>query len=246
MARLRRGGRPFELVAAAAAAFVAGSADEILGAYGGWIPLAAGLIVLLPGIALVDALEELANGQLTAGASRLAGVGAAFLTLTFGAITGYAGAEVWPTIRDVEPTHLPEWFVLPALLAVAVGSTLRFRARTRDGWIILGASALALVGSRFGTAYVGHLAGPFLAAALLGMAGNLYARFSHRAAELIVVPGIALLVPGSVGYRSLECLLSQDTTDIGVANAFDMFLIGIALVAGLLVSNSLVSERNHA
>ena len=103
MARLQRSGRAFELVAAAAAAFIAGSADEIFGAYGGWIPLAAGLIVLLPGIALVDSLEELANGQLTAGASRLAGVGVIFLALTFGSIVGYAAAELWPKFQMSRP-----------------------------------------------------------------------------------------------------------------------------------------------
>lgn len=243
MARYRRAGRPFELVAAAAAAFIAGSADEIFGAYGGWIPLAAGLVVLLPGIGLVDALEELANGQLTAGASRMANVGVVFLSLTLGAVTGYQLAELWPNIRDVEPAHLPEWSILPALLVVAIGSSLRFRARASDYWLILVASATALVGSRLGKAYVGELAGPFLAATALGIAGNAYARFSRRAAELIIVPGIALLVPGSIGYRSLEAFLSQDT-EHGVDSAFQMFLVGIALVAGLLFSNSLVGERN--
>ena len=57
------------------------------------------------------------------------------------------------------------------------------------------------------------------------------------------MPGIALLVPGSIGYRSLEAFLSQDT-DHGVESAFRMFLVGIALVAGLLFSNSVVGERN--
>ena len=40
---------------------------------------------------------------------------------------------------------------------------------------------------------------------MLGIVGNLYARYSRRAAELLIVPGIALLVPGAVGARSLEC-----------------------------------------
>jgi len=243
--RVRNNGRAFELAAATAAAFIAGSADEILGEYGGWIPLAAGLIVLLPGIMLVDALEELASGQLTAGASRLAGVGVVFLALTLGSVTGYQLAELWPKIREVEAAHLPEWFLLPALGIVAIGSTLRFRGAPADLWVIFGASTLALVGSRIGTMYAGELAGPFLAATLLGIAGNLYARASRRAAELVIVPGIALLVPGSIGYRSLEAFLSQDT-DHGVDSAFQMFLVGIALVAGLLFSNSLTGERTSS
>jgi len=245
MKRRRRNGNSFELIAAAAAALIAGSADELLGGYGGWIPLAAGLVVLLPGIALVDALEELASGQLTAGASRLAGVGVVFLALTFGSVIGYAIADLLPAIADRKALHVPEWFIAPALVAVAFGSMLRFRAALRDWWVILAASGLALIGSRLGKQYAGDLAGPFLAAALLAVGGQLYARFSRRAAELVIVPGIALLVPGSVGYQSLEAFLSQETTH-GVDTAFQMFLIGIALVAGLLFGNAAVGERQHA
>ena len=244
MFRRGRHGRPFEFVAAAAAAFIAGSADELLGAYGGWVPLAAGLIVLLPGIALVDSLEELASGELTSGSSRLAGVGVTFLALTFGAVIGYAASDIWPTIKSIEPVHMPEWAIAPALLVVTVGSMLRFRARTSDWWVILCASALALVGSRLGAHYIGPLAGPFLAALLLGIAGQTYARYGRRAAELVIVPGIALLVPGAVGYQSVEALLSQDV-EHGVGTAFNMFLIGTALVAGLLFGNALVGERRQ-
>jgi hypothetical protein len=46
-----------------------------------WIPLASGLIILLPGLALVDAIEELAHGHLTSGSARLAGVGAILLAM---------------------------------------------------------------------------------------------------------------------------------------------------------------------
>ena len=80
---------------------------------------------------------------------------------------------------------------------------------------------------------------------MLSIAGNVYARFSRRAAELITVPGIALLVPGAVGERSLESLLSQDTVHVGVADAFQMFMIAMALVAGFLLSNSFLPEPNR-
>ncbi|HEY2840325.1 MAG TPA: threonine/serine exporter family protein [Pirellulales bacterium] len=78
MRRVRQPGRLFELAAAIAAAAIAGAADEVLGAYGGWIPLAAGLIILLPGMALVDSLEELASGQLLSGPVGLPASGSRF------------------------------------------------------------------------------------------------------------------------------------------------------------------------
>jgi len=242
MRRVRQPGRLFELAAAMAAAAIAGTADEVLGAYGGWIPLAAGLIILLPGMALVDSLEELASGQLISGAGRFAGVGVAFLALTFGVIVGHSISNFLPDVSNIPPDPLPNWAILPALLVVSVGSLIRFRARAADWPVILVASALALIGSRIAKYYVGDILGMFLASLLLGLIAGVYARWARRPHELIVVPGLALLVPGSVGYRSLETLASQDT-DLAISTAFQMFMIAMALVAGLLFSNALVRQR---
>ena len=138
MQRSRTRNRLFELVAAAAAALVAGVADWVLGSYSEWIPLAAGLIILLPGIALVDAVEELAHGRLVAGGARMAGVGVVFLALTFGAVLGTAATELLPDAPPVAAlellpdriltalTPLPSWFLAMALVLVALGSTVRF------------------------------------------------------------------------------------------------------------------------
>ena len=237
MRRVRQPGRLFELAAAMAAAAIAGTADQVLGAYGGWIPLAAGLIILLPGMALVDALEELASGQLLSGAGRFAGVGVAFLALTFGVIAGYSLTSYLPEVDNVDPEEFSKWAIIPALLVVSVGSLIRFRARVSDWPIILIASVVALIGSRISKAYVGDILGMFLASLLLGVVAGAYSRWSRRPHQLIVVPGLALLVPGSVGYRSLETLAGQDA-DLAVVTAFQMFMIAMALVAGLLFSNA--------
>ena len=74
------------------------------------------------------------------------------------------------------------------------------------------------------------------------MAAQLYARARREAPELLVTPGLALLVPGSIGVCSLAALFSQDVMT-GIGAAFDMFIIAMALVAGLLFSNSFVRER---
>jgi uncharacterized membrane protein YjjB (DUF3815 family) len=58
----------------------------------------------------------------------------------------------------------------------------------------------------------------------------------------MVVPGLMLLVPGSVGFRSLASLLERDVV-AGVDTAFSMLMVAVALVAGLLSANALVPPR---
>jgi uncharacterized membrane protein YjjP (DUF1212 family) len=243
---VREGGvsrRMFELGAATAAAVIANVAYLTSETFAEWIPLASGLIILLPGLALVDAVEELAHGHLTSGSARLAGVGVVLLAMTFGAVLGLVIVpSATPNAPATTPDALPAWLLAPAVLAVAVGSTIRFRARLEDVWIALAASTIALAGARLGRDWLGDFAGPFMAAFLLGLAANLFANLSRQPPQLFTVPGLALLVPGSFGVQSMSALLSEDTI-VGVDTAFHMFLAAMALVTGLLVSNSLYGNR---
>jgi uncharacterized membrane protein YjjB (DUF3815 family) len=56
------------------------------------------------------------------------------------------------------------------------------------------------------------------------------------------VPAVLLLVPGSTGFRGMSSLLDKDTLT-GVETLFAMFVVAIAIVAGLLVANAFVSPR---
>ncbi|HEU5117219.1 MAG TPA: threonine/serine exporter family protein [Isosphaeraceae bacterium] len=239
--RGRRGAsRRYELMAATAAGLIATMADRHLGGFEHWIPLASGLIVLLPGLALVDAIEELANGHLTSGAARMAGVGIVFLALVFGVMMGVSLARFEGESPSRGPgTPFPPWAALPALGVVALGSVCRFRARLQDWPVILMASAVAYFGAKMGSRLGNPLLGPFVGALVLGLAANLYSRYRLPIPQLLLVPGLALLVPGSIGLRSLDALLSGDTA-MGVEHGFRMFMMAMALVAGLLFSNALV------
>jgi uncharacterized membrane protein YjjB (DUF3815 family) len=157
---------------------------------------------------------------------------------------GYRAAEALSPAAETPqtPAPLPGWVVLPALVVVTIGSTIRFRARWSDSVVIFAASALALGGSQVGKGVFGLLAGPFLGALLLGLAANLYARWRRQAVEVWLTPGLALLVPGSVGVKSLGAMLTQNT-NVGIDEGFKMFLIATALAAGLLFSNAIVRDR---
>ncbi len=235
--------RRFELTAATVAGFIASGADVHLGHYVHWIPIASGLVILLPGLTLVDSLEELANGHLASGASRMAAVGMVFLALIFGVVLGvtFAGLTMGSNLTD-QAIPLPAWLTLPALAVVSLGSMFRFQARWADLPCILVASAVALAGSRLGARLGNPLLGPFLGALLLGLTANFYARLFEPVPQLILVPGLALLVPGSFGLRSLDALLSGQSIT-GLEQGFQMFMMTTALVAGLLFSNAVIATE---
>jgi uncharacterized membrane protein YjjB (DUF3815 family) len=196
-------------------------------------------VILLPGLSLVDSIEELANGHLASGAARMAGVGVVFLALIFGVLLGVNLAGV---IAGPGPPGgaipLPGWLTLPALLVVALGSTFRFQTRWQDlPWVLI---AFAFAASRLGARMGNPLLSPFVGALLLGLLANLYARWREPAPQLLLVPGLALLVPGSFGLRCLDSLLTGQSLT-GLEQGFQMFMMTMALVAGLLFSNAIVA-----
>ncbi len=82
----------------------------------------------------------------------------------------------------------------------------------------------------------------FLGALALGVGSNVFSRLMDRPSLVTIVPGVMLLVPGSVGYRSLESMMAQDVV-AGLATAFSMFVVLVGLSAGILLSNALVPPR---
>ena len=71
---------------------------------------------------------------------------------------------------------------------------------------------------------------------------NGYGRYFNRPGALIRVPGIILLVPGSVGFRSFSFVFERDLL-LGLDMAFAVIAALIALLAGILFGYLLISAR---
>ncbi|HEU4699828.1 MAG TPA: threonine/serine exporter family protein, partial [Gemmatimonadales bacterium] len=241
--RARPLGRVFEPVAA----FVASAGATLAGL---WLhPLSvftttlSGLIVLIPGLTLTVAMTELSSRHLVSGIARLSSAFMLFLTIAFGvALGGKLAAFVAGTPQSVAPAPLPGWTMLVALIVVPLAFTVLLRAEPRDaGWIVV-SGVIAFYSSRLGTDALGVELGVFVGAFVVGAASNLYARLLDRPSTIPLVPGILLLVPGSIGYRSLAALLDKEVIS-GVETAFRMILMAVALVAGLMISNVVTPAR---
>jgi uncharacterized membrane protein YjjP (DUF1212 family) len=215
-----------------------------------WIPhvspqilTVAGLIVLLPGLRLVVAMNELATGNLVAGTARLVDTAMTFLALGFGVALGQRLAAPWleGALRGA-PLPLPGWALAVSLVMAAAGLLVLFRARPSDFPWILGACVLAFLGARGGSAWLGPQFGVGLGAFALGLASNLYSRAARRPSVVPLLPGLMVLVPGGLGFTGLEFIIQKQLV-AGLDTAFQALFVAIALLTGLLLAHATVEPR---
>lgn len=234
--------RVFELVGSAFAAFAAGLVSAVWPAVAPSVVTVAALIILLPGMSLTVAMTELATHNLIAGTARFMSAVIVLLELVVGVAVGEKLASSMVSVHHALPEALPEWTRWVALAASSIGAAIVVKAQVRAfGWIVA-ACVTGYVGSRLGTAWLDSQLGVMVGAFALGVLGNVYARLLARPSQIVTVPAVLLLVPGSMGLRGMTSLLDRDTLS-GVETVFAMFIIAIAIVAGLLVANAVVSPR---
>ena len=236
----------FEAIAGLLAGTVAILVASLVGPLNLNTVIIASLIVLLPGMTLTNAMNELTSRHLVSGTARFAGAMTTILKLTIGTaialnLAQMAGLE--PAVRALRPQ--PEWVVWIALVFGAFAFAVLFRAHRRDYPLVMLAAASGYMISRFGGEAFGAPAGVFLAALGMTAAGNIYARLFNRPGALVRLPGIIMLVPGSVALRSVISLVQAQDIGAGQDAAMAAMNTLMALLAGLMFGNLLVTARRN-
>lgn len=206
-----------------------------------------GMIVQIPGLTLTAGLSEIAQKNVVSGAGRLLDAGMVLLALTFGvgsvaAIELAIEPESLVQLIDAPRTN-PIWAMALATLAVGGSFVVAFSAPLNAGLAVLVVSFV----SWGATVLVVHLgftgpAGAFLGALTLGLASNLYARRTQRPAQIVQVPGIILLVPGSLSLISIERIWWGEV-GAGVSGMVQALVVAAALSIGLLLANATLPSR---
>jgi len=205
--------------------------------------LIASIIVLMPGLTLTTAVTELSTQHLVAGTVRLMGAAAILLKLSLGTIAGVQLAHAFGLVAGpVTRLPVPPWSGWLALVAASYSFAVLFQAARRDYLLVMASAWLGYLATRYGSAWAGPEFGVFIGGMVAGSAANIYARWRQRPGALVRVPGIILLVPGSVGFRSLFFAFERDVY-LSLDTAFSLLAVLIALVAGLLFGNLLVPPR---
>ena len=246
-ARRRQLSRVTDFASGLVASVLAGGLTHVWPGLTPGVVIIASLIVLIPGLTLTVAINELATRNLVAGTSRLMGALMSLFSIGFGVGLGQAlamrlAAPLLGAAPGVPAAPMPGWTQFVAILLVPCALTVLFRARPRDLLVIVPAAVIGYYGSRFGAAWLGPELGAWVGALAVGVFGNGHARLSHRPTAITLVPGIMLLVPGAIGFRSVSSFLAHDAL-AGVQTAFTVAIIATAIVTGLLLANVLVRSR---
>jgi uncharacterized membrane protein YjjB (DUF3815 family) len=167
------------------------------------------------------------------------------LGLVFGVALGSRTATaLFGATRELTPAAMPWWTMAIAIAAAGVSFVVILKAEPRDtGWMV-GASAVSYLLASTSVRIAGPELGLFVAAMFDGVAATVWGRWRDRPQNVVLVPAILMLVPGSVGFRSLNSLLEKNVV-AGVQTAFAMIIAATAISAGLLVATSVAESRRR-
>jgi uncharacterized membrane protein YjjB (DUF3815 family) len=191
---------------------------------------------------------ELSTRHLSSGTARLAGALVTFLGLGFGVALGVQlGAGIGAVAvtmgwqwRPSNPA-LPAWSEWVGLLIAPLCFTVLLRARRQDAPWIVAASVLAYATTRLTGRVVDESLAAFLGAFVVSAAATVVARLRATSSQVMTVPGLLILVPGSIGLRSMTSF-SANQVVTGVETAFQVSVIAISLAAGLLAGRAVTSH----
>lgn len=204
----------------------------------------ASLVVLLPGMSLTNAVNELTSQHWVSGTARFAGALMVVIKMAVGsyiAVTVAHKLGMHPQSHSLATT--PEWVEGGALCMSAYAFAVLFKAHRYDYPLVMASAIFGYLISRFTGQLWGSIAGTFISAMVITLSGNLYGRLVQRPGALIRLPGIILLVPGSMSLRGLLEWVQLNNADVS-NDAFGIVLsVVMALVSGLLFGNLLVPAR---
>ncbi len=204
--------------------------------------VAGGIMVLVPGYALVASVQDALTGfPISAGARGLEVLLAAMGIITGVAAVLYASVSLGVVISLGSVTATPFVYLPLQVAAAGVAAALYGAATAVPRRSLLAAGVVGALGwAAF--LFLRHgglslIAATAVAAVVVGVSGNVLAGRHRTHPFLYVVPGIMPLVPGLALYQAM---LDLFTTQQGGKALLQAFGIGLAIAAGVTLGNIIV------
>ena len=211
--------------------------------------IAAGVVVLLPGIALVTTVQDALSGFMVTAAGRAMEV----LVLGAGIVGGIAsvlviGKAVGITMPVISPLELdlaslPWRFVTAGVVAGALAIGMHAPARTVPVIVVFGGAGYLMflsLNSLLDSPSLARAA----AATAVGAAGQVYAAHHRFPALILAVPLITPMLPGLAVYSALLQFTEGDKS-IGAATLLAAVTGALALALGVVLGQFLVQPAQR-
>jgi uncharacterized membrane protein YjjP (DUF1212 family) len=208
-----------------------------------YVPIVAGVVQVLPGFELTTALHELAYRNLVAGTSRLGSVLMTLLSLGCGFALGIA--VLGPgALHMSKIAYAPvPWFALVvAVLAIGAAIGILEDARAVDLPWVFGSCAVAEIAYRAFANSPAFQVATFGAALVVGLLANVGSRFARIPQEVLLIPGVIIIVPGALSYESILLILQSDAADAATI-ALNAVVAAVEIVSGLLLAQLFIAPR---
>lgn len=233
----------FEAIVAIVASLATYLISKLIPGLNVGVIILSSLIIFMPGLNITIAISEIATQNLVSGTARLMGGVMTLLKLTFGVFIGSKIASWfhYPAL-NIEFGIIPWWIAFVTLPLTALMANVSFKSNRDDWkWVTI-AGIFGFLCSKLGAKFLGPELGMFFGGLCVGAMSNIFARLKDKPSSIFQFPGIILLVPGSVGYRSINFLFERDVLG-GLDTAFTMVTLALALVVGIFFGNILIKPR---
>ncbi|MEH6631325.1 MAG: threonine/serine exporter family protein [Halopseudomonas aestusnigri] len=201
------------------------------------------IVILIPGFAVSAGIIEIVENHVVAGSARLMG-GLVYLIKQFtGAWLGIATIGIlWTTESNLTSTSssgIDIWIFISMLF---LGLCFAYQTLIRDFiWVII-SCALSYGGVIISSTLLSADLGTLFGAMIAGIFANIWVRVTGRPTSIVLIPAITVLVSGSIGFRGL-IVAASGQTDQGMDQFMQMFIVALAISAGLLISNTILRPK---
>lgn len=205
------------------------------------------LVTFLPGAALTVGMEELVNGEVVSGASRLIQGLIQLLVLSFGMIAAVTVVGLAPSeVLVDEAANTIGWYAPWIGIAVfGVGVYTHLMGPMRYLPALLVTLYLTYGASQVGTRVLGYELNAFFGGFALIITVHLVEWLRGPPTLLTFVPGFWLLVPGAAGLIGVtELFVGVESQSRGSFGS--IFLAILSIVLGMLVALALIESIQHA
>ena len=218
------------------------------GATNPFLPVVASALTLIPGVPLINGVDDFLNSYLTSGMTRFTHTVLIMLAMTFG-IAGAVSLTNVPSFTEVPiaPEHL---YIMQALAAAmaALGFSIMFNVPRR--YIIAAClGAVLTVDTRnilMVSFHMGMASASFLGAALLSVFYFAVSRYFHAPVFVVTIPAIIPLIPGVLLYRFLFAIIDIGQIDLmELLTAFKTGVEAMLIILGLSLGATLPDAIAH-